>query len=124
MALLHPAQVACLLVRLSVAFAAFCVSNGVIVRANMGALKALAVVLLVPATAFAVMWAFGLRRTAWESLDPSKKVWWNDLRPVHAALYLVFSLMVLSSTMPRHAHAALFADVGVGLGAMMVRGNA
>jgi hypothetical protein len=70
----------------------------------------------------AAIWAFRLRESAREVIGrPYNKVWWNDLRPVHALLYLVFSLMVLTSTMPHHAYAALLTDAGIGLGAFVAK---
>lgn len=118
---LHPLQTLCILVRLLIAFAAFCVSNGVLVSRNRRAAVILAILMLVPATVMLALWATGLRRRAVESLDPDGRTWWNSLRPVHAALIATFSALTLVSPMPQHAYAALVADAGVGLGAFITR---
>jgi len=40
--------------------------------------------------------------------------WWNNVRPVHAALYLVFAVMTVIN--PKYAYLALILDVIFGLG--------
>lgn len=40
---------------------------------------------------FMTIYIFGLRKTGLET--DGKLIWWNDLRPVHAALYGAFSYM-------------------------------
>jgi cytochrome bd-type quinol oxidase subunit 2 len=118
---LHPYQALCLFVRLLIGLAAFCVSNGVIVAKNLVALKILAVLLLIPAVVMASLWIFGIRQYAKESLDVDNRTWWNSLRPVHAMLLALFSVLALFSHVPQHAYVALIADVGVGLGAFVER---
>jgi uncharacterized membrane protein YfbV (UPF0208 family) len=118
---LRPYQALCILARLLVAFAAFCVSNGVLVARNHRAAVIMAAVLLIPALVMLALWALGARGRAFESLDPSGRTWWNSLRPVHAALIATFSALTLLSPMPQHAYAALVADAGVGLGAFVTR---
>lgn len=121
MAFLHPYQALCLLTRLMIAFAAFCVSNGVLVAKRERVAVLMAVALLVPAIVMLALWAFGLRKQAAESIDPEGRAWWDPLRPVHAALIATFSVLTLASPVPQHAYAALIADVGVGLGAFVTR---
>lgn len=118
---LHWKQAVCLAVRLLFALAAFGFSNGVIVGANAVAMKVLAALALVAAVGMGAIWALGLRKTARESLHPSKRVWWMPLRPVHSVLYAAFALMVFFSSAPHHAYSALLADTGVGLGAFVTK---
>ena len=48
-------------------------------------------------------------------------IWWNNLRPVHAGLYLVFAYMVLIGNLENEAWKVLTIDVIIGLVAWMVR---
>lgn len=50
-------------------------------------LRGLAVVTGAIALGFAIIYVFGLRKTGVET--GGGPIWWNDLRPVHAALYAI-----------------------------------
>jgi hypothetical protein len=52
--------------------------------------------------------------------DKSKKVWWGDLRPVHAALYYIFSYLAIVEVSPQ-AFAPLLFDAGVAIGAFAMK---
>ncbi len=55
------------------------------------------------------------RKTGWEVFGD--KVWWNNLRPVHGLLYLVF--IGLSFYKDSVAHVPLFVDAIIGLVAFL-----
>lgn len=55
---------------------------------NMGYLA------LLPAIGFFIIYTFGLRKSGPEVLG--KNIWWNNLRPVHMTLYLIFSYMAIT----------------------------
>ena len=57
--------------------------------ASRAVLKAMAVVAAAIALGFAVIYAGGLRQTGLET--GGAPIWWNQLRPVHAALYASFA---------------------------------
>lgn len=119
---LYPYQILCIVVRLSIAFFAFCVSNGVLLKKSEHLSKGLAVLLLIPAIVMASLWAFGLRQHAFESIGADGGItWWNSLRPVHATLLATYSLLTLFSRVPQYAHVALFVDAGVAFGAFVQR---
>jgi cytochrome bd-type quinol oxidase subunit 2 len=119
---LYPYQILCIVVRLSIAFFAFCVSNGVLLKKSERISKGLAVLLLIPAIVMLFLWTFGLRKHAFESIGTDGGItWWNSLRPVHATLLATYSLLTLFSRVPQHAHVALFVDAGVAFGAFVQR---
>lgn len=76
----------------------------------------LAYAALVPAAGFLWIWATGARQTGPEVFGA--RIWWNALRPVHAALYLSFAAAVLGWQWP-HAWVFLAADVVLGLAAFV-----
>jgi hypothetical protein len=69
---------------------------------------------LVPAAGFLWIWATGSRKTGPESSSAGGRIWWNDLRPVHAAMYLAFAVAAIGWHSP-HAWKFLAADVVLGL---------
>ena len=71
---------------------------------------------LLPAIGFAVIYAFGLRKTGAEVGGES--IWWNDLRPIHAAFYSAFAAAAITNK--PWAWMFLLADVVLGLGAWTV----
>lgn len=75
-------------------------------------LKGLAVITGVIAIGFATIYAFGLRTTGIET--GGKPIWWNDLRPVHAALYAVAAVAAWNGR-GDIAWKVLAADVVLGL---------
>jgi hypothetical protein len=44
-----------------------------------------------------------------------EKIWWNHLRPIHAALYFTFAVLAIQNN--KKAYILLFIDVLIGLGA-------
>jgi len=76
-------------------------------------LKAMALAAILISAAFFYIWSNGLRKTGPETFgDP---IWWNDLRPVHSALYAIFAILALREDTQRHAWIILLADVSIGL---------
>jgi hypothetical protein len=78
---------------------------------NTNYLKFLGYLALLPAIGFIYIYLTGTRQTGPETLGD--KIWWNDLRPVHACLYLLFAYnAIIGNT---HSWMYLFADVLIGL---------
>lgn len=46
-------------------------------------------------------------------MDQDSKVWWNDLRPLHGTLYIVFALLVFFNI--KYSYVLLSLDVTIGL---------
>jgi hypothetical protein len=66
---------------------------------------------LIPMIGFILIYWFDLRKTGAEVFGD--KIWWNDLRPIHAAFYGIFAWMAIQGD--RRAWIPLFADVTLGL---------
>lgn len=66
---------------------------------------------LLPAIGFAAIYLFGLRETGLEV--GGGKIWWNNMRPVHAALYTAFAVTAIQGW-PK-AWTFLLADVILGI---------
>jgi len=73
---------------------------------------------------FGLMIAFGLMYFYFSGSRTSgpetfgDKIWWNDLRPVHAAFYFMFALLALHKS--EYAYIPLLIDVSFGLIAYLV----
>lgn len=99
--------IGCMGSRLALAYAAYrCRASRVV----MGALAAAAAVV---ALGLLTIYALRLRPTGPETFGAC--IWWDALRPVHAALLLLFAVLALRA--PARAWAALAADAGLGLAA-------
>jgi hypothetical protein len=85
--------------------------------APMRYLRHLGALALVVATGFAMIYINGWRKTGIE-VDGGR-IWWNNLRPMHAALWFLFALLALCGN--RFAWVVLFADALLGLGAYSLR---
>ena len=66
---------------------------------------------LFPAIGFFYIYINNLRKTGGEVFGD--KIWWNSLRPIHGALYLIFALY--SFTNKKDAWIPLLIDVSLGL---------
>lgn len=66
---------------------------------------------LLPAIGFAYLYATGKRKTGVETFG--KKIWWNNLRPVHATLYFLFAYFAINKK--DFAYIFLLLDVIIGL---------
>ena len=66
---------------------------------------------LIPAIGFFTIYFFNLRKTGTEVFG--EKIWWNDIRPVHGILYLLFSYLAINKN--KNAWIILLFDVLFGL---------
>ena len=66
---------------------------------------------ILPAIGFLLIFLFGLRKTGQEVFG--EKIWWNNLRPVHALLYFLFAYNAINGN--KMAYQFLLIDVIIGL---------
>ena len=66
---------------------------------------------LLPAIGFMYIFLTGVRKTGLEVFG--EKIWWNNLRPVHALLYVLFAYFAIQRN--TQAWMILLADVVLGL---------
>lgn len=66
---------------------------------------------LLPAIGFMYIYLTGSRETGAEVFG--EKIWWNNLRPIHAVLYLIFAYSAITKN--KNAWTWLLLDVLVGL---------
>lgn len=78
---------------------------------NTKYLQYLGLIALIPVIGWIYIIATGSRQTAFEA---DGRVWWNTMRPVHAALWAGFALAALNGW--SNAYLFLVADVILGLG--------
>ena len=78
---------------------------------NTKYLKYLGYLSLLPASGFIYIYLTGSRKTGGETFG--EKIWWNDLRPVHAVLYILFAYNAIIGN--KQAWVYLLADVLFGL---------
>lgn len=74
-------------------------------------LKYMGYLSLIPALGFLYIYFSGVRKTGAEVFGD--EIWWNNLRPIHAALYMLFSYNAIIGN--RSAWVYLFIDVAFGL---------
>jgi hypothetical protein len=67
---------------------------------------------------FTIIYLGGYRKTGAEVFGD--KIWWNDLRPIHALLYLLFAIFALTPSLNSHAWKFLAIDVTIGLVAFII----
>lgn len=75
---------------------------------------------ILPALGFTIIYLGGYRKTGAEVFG--ERIWWNDLRPVHATLYAVFAYLAITKN--KHAWKVLLMDVVIGLIAFLVHHRA
>ena len=66
--------------------------------------------LSLPAIGFFTIYFGNLRQTGAETFG--SLIWWNDLRPVHGTLYLLFSVMAINNY--RNSYIPLLLDLCIG----------
>ena len=66
---------------------------------------------LIPAFGFILIYTFKLRKTGTEV--SGEKIWWDDLRPIHGILYLLFAYSAIHKS--KEAWKILLFDVIFGL---------
>ena len=74
-------------------------------------LKYMGYLLLLPAIGFFYIYLTGIRTTGAEVFGD--KIWWNNLRPIHGLMYLLFSYNAINGN--KSAWIYLFIDLLVGL---------
>ena len=79
-------------------------------------LKYMGYLLLLPAFGFMFIYLTGIRKTGAEVFG--EKIWWNNLRPLHAILYLLFSLNAINGN--KNSWLYLLLDVFIGLIAFLI----
>jgi len=75
-------------------------------------LPIMGVLALIIAIGFMMIYLLGWRQGSVVETGKACKVWWNDLRPIHAALYLLSGLAALK----RQRSTYLWMDVWIGIG--------
>ena len=81
--------------------------------ANKETLKMYSYAALIPVLGFMYIYATNSRKSGVETMG--KPIWWNNLRPIHSILYLMFVLMANSNNKFKHAYIPLLIDVIIGL---------
>ena len=79
-------------------------------------LKYMGYLLLLPAFGFIYIYLTGARQTGAEVFG--NKIWWNNLRPIHALFYLLFSYNAINGN--KNAWKYLFIDVLFGLTSFLI----
>ena len=74
-------------------------------------LKLMGKIALIPALGFLLIWTMRWRRTGPETFGAP--IWWDSLRPVHAALWGAFAVLALRGN--KNAYIFLAADTALGL---------
>jgi hypothetical protein len=82
---------------------------------NIEKLRYFGYLAILPAIGFAVIYLFGLRKTGAEVFG--EKIWWNNLRPIHAFLWGLFAYYAIIGN--RAAWMILLLDVIIGLGSFL-----
>lgn len=83
---------------------------------NIKLLKYMGYITLIPAFGFIYIYLTGARKTGPEVFG--SKIWWNNLRPIHAILYLLFSYNAIIGN--KNAWIYLLIDVLLGLISFLV----
>ena len=78
---------------------------------NIKYLKYLGLLALIPAIGFIYIYLTGSRKTGAEVFG--KKIWWNNLRPIHSILYFLFAYNAIIGN--RESWIYLLVDVLIGL---------
>lgn len=72
------------------------------------------------AMALVAGWVYIYRYNARPSgIEAGGRIWWNELRPLHASLWASFAILAL--TQPQYAYIPLLLDVVIGLAAWSMR---
>lgn len=85
-------------------------------KTQLGILKYLGYLALLPAIGFLLIFLFGLRETGGEVFG--EKIWWNSLRPVHAILWGLFAYLAIKGE--KYAWKVLLFDTLLGLFSFLI----
>jgi len=80
-------------------------------KVNKKYLPYLGALSIIPAIGFIYIYLGGYRRKGGETFG--QKIWWNNLRPVHAILYLTFAYLAINKS--SQSYKPLLIDVLIGL---------
>ena len=83
---------------------------------NSQLLKYMGYLALIPAFGFLFIFLTGARQTGAEVFGD--KIWWNNLRPIHGLLYLLFAYNAINGN--RNAWMYLLVDVLLGLTSFII----
>jgi hypothetical protein len=83
---------------------------------NIRLLKYMGYLALIPAIGFIYIYLTGSRQTGAEVFGD--KIWWNNLRPIHGLLYLLFSYNAINGN--KYAWIYLLIDVLFGLTSFLI----
>lgn len=102
-------------------FLVFCIGSRLLLvyiakNIDIKFLKYMGYLLLLPAFGFLYIYLTGTRKTGAEVFGD--KIWWNNLRPIHALLYLLFSYNAINGN--KNAWIYLFIDVLFGLTSFLI----
>ena len=81
--------------------------------------KEFAIPAILLAFGWIILWTFDLRQEGPEVLNSNHVIWWNDLRPLHAFIYILFAYNIYHSN--PNAYQYLIFDVMIGLGAFLLK---
>lgn len=62
---------------------------------------------MLPALGFFHIFVFGMRKSGGETFG--QQIWWNNLRPIHSALYFIFAYLAINKN--KNAYIPLLIDV-------------
>ena len=85
-------------------------------NSSLEVLRWMGYIALVIATGFLYIYLTDSRKTGIEVFGAKEGIWWNQLRPVHAGLYIVFAVYAIKQQQ-NIAYIPLLIDVILGLGA-------
>jgi len=88
----------------------------IIAKNNIDYLPLLGKIAFLPAFGFFYIYFTNSRQTGAEVFG--NKIWWNDLRPIHGTLYLLFAILALQSN--PNSWIILMLDVIIGLSAFLL----
>ena len=80
----------------------------------------LGVLALLVAIGFLVIYFGGLRKSGAETFG--EKIWWNNLRPVHAVLYFIFAILAFKKN--KKSWVVLLIDVIIGFLSFIIHHSA
>lgn len=80
-------------------------------KINNKYLPYLGVLSLIPALGFFIIFFGGFRKTGGETFG--KPIWWNNLRPIHGTLYLIFAYLAINKN--KNSYLPLLIDVIIGI---------
>ena len=79
-------------------------------------LQIMGYIAIIPALGFILIYLLNLRKTGRETIGG--KIWWNNLRPIHGILYLLFAYNAINRN--RDSWQYLLIDVVIGLIAFII----